>query len=66
MQVFKHYWVVMRLLLDAMARLEPLDEVDAVVDVVEEHDVGEDEVEATNLIALTITHVFIQVVRALQ
>ena len=66
MQVFKHYWVVMRLLLDAMARLEPLDEVDAVVDVVEEHDAGEDEVEATNLIALTITHVFIQVVRALQ
>ena len=49
-----------------MARLEPLDEVDAVVDVVEEHDAGEDEVETTNLIALTITHVFIQVVRALQ
>ena len=42
-----------------MARLEPLDEVDAVVDVVvEEHDAGEDKVEATNLIVLIITHIF--------
>ena len=41
-----------------MARLEPLDEVDAIVGIVEEHDAREDEVEATDLIALTITHVF--------
>ena len=50
-----------------MAHLEPLDGVDAVVDVdVEEQGAEGDEVRATDLIALIITIYSIQVVRALQ